>query len=87
MLILAPHGRDGTVAVAILGEVGVKATVCPSLEALAAGLDGSVCAVITEEALLSAGRRELAERIKVQPPWSGVPFIPPTTAADRRSGT
>ncbi|WP_425487886.1 sensor histidine kinase [Microvirga lupini] len=75
VLILAPHGRDGTVAAAILGELGIKATICPGLEALVAELDGSACAVITEEALLSADRRELAEWIKVQPPWSDFPFI------------
>src|SRR3712207_4541113 len=75
VLILAPHGRDGTVAAAILGEVGIKATICPSLTALVAGLDASACAVITEEALLSADRRELADWVSMQPPWSDFPFI------------
>ncbi|WP_262298310.1 sensor histidine kinase [Microvirga sesbaniae] len=75
VLILAPHGRDGTVAQAILGEVGIQATICLSLEALVAGLNGSACAVITEEALLSADRRELADWVKLQPPWSDFPFI------------
>jgi|GEM_PF-855389 len=75
VLILAPHGRDGTVAAAILGEVEIKATICLSLEALVTGLDGSACAVITEEALLSADRRELADWVSSQPPWSDFPFI------------
>jgi two-component sensor histidine kinase len=75
VLILAPHGRDGTIAAAILEEVGIRATVCPSLTALVAGLDASACAVITEEALLSADRRELAEWVNLQPPWSDLPFI------------
>ena len=34
VLILAPHGRDGAVASAILDEVGIIATTCPSLEGL-----------------------------------------------------
>lgn len=75
ILILAPHGRDGTVAAAILSEVGLNATICPSIEAVVAGLDRSACAVITEEALLSADRRELAEWVNLQPPWSDFPFI------------
>jgi two-component sensor histidine kinase len=75
VLILAPHGRDGTVAAAILSEVGINATICPSLGTLVASLDVSACAVITEEALLSANRRELADWVDLQPPWSDFPFI------------
>ena len=75
VLILAPHGRDGAVASGILEEVGIVATTCPNLEALVAMFDVSACAVITEEALLSANRRELAEWIERQPPWSDFPFI------------
>ncbi|WP_445504430.1 sensor histidine kinase [Microvirga sp. G4-2] len=75
VLILAPHGRDGTVAAAILGEVGIKATICSSLETLVAGLDASACAVISEEALLSADGRDLADWVNLQPPWSDFPFI------------
>ncbi|WP_441985627.1 sensor histidine kinase [Microvirga sp. 2YAF29] len=75
VLILAPHGRDGAVASAILGEVGLLASVCSSLENLVSGLERAACAVITEEALLSANRRELAEWIEKQPPWSDLPFI------------
>lgn len=74
-LILAPHGRDGRVAAAILGEVGIKATICRNLITLVAGLDGSACAVITEEALLSADRRDLADWVNLQPPWSDFPFV------------
>ena len=39
VLILAPSGRDAAVAAAILGEVGVSATVCPDLDALVSDLD------------------------------------------------
>lgn len=74
-LILAPQGRDGMVAAAILGEVGIKGAICPNLETLVAGLDAADCAVITEEALLSADRRELAAWVERQPPWSDFPFI------------
>jgi two-component sensor histidine kinase len=75
VLILAPHGRDDAVASAILGEVGIRSVTCTDLEALVAGLETSACAVVTEEALLSANRGELAGWVKRQPPWSDFPFI------------
>jgi two-component sensor histidine kinase len=75
VLIFAPLGRDGAVASAILGEVGIAAEVCPSLDALVAGLDGATCAVVTEEALLGADRRHLAGWVNLQPPWSDFPFV------------
>ena len=52
VLILAPAGRDGAVAAAILHEVGIQSRIETSLEDLVVGLDGAACAVVTEEALL-----------------------------------
>lgn len=75
VLILAPHGRDGTIASAILGEVGIVSASCPSLATLVQGLEAAACAVVTEEALLSADRRGLADWVDRQPPWSDFPFI------------
>jgi two-component sensor histidine kinase len=75
VLILAPRGRDGAVAAAILGEVAISARPCADVEALVAGLDASASAVVTEEALLSADRRSLAGWIEAQPAWSDFPFI------------
>jgi two-component sensor histidine kinase len=75
VLILAPHGRDGGIASSILREVGIDSIVCPTLETLVAQLDRAACAVITEEALLNADRRDLARWIDMQPPWSDFPFI------------
>jgi two-component sensor histidine kinase len=75
VLILAPGGRDGAVAAAILGEVRIVATICSDLEALVASLDLSACAVMTEEALLSADRHALAGWIAAQPAWSDFPFV------------
>jgi two-component sensor histidine kinase/CheY-like chemotaxis protein len=75
VLILAPAGRDSAVASAILGEVGIPARVCASLEELLAGLGDAACAVVTQESLLTANRRALAAWVKQQPPWSDLPFI------------
>src|SRR4051794_34415604 len=75
VLILAPSGRDAAVAAAILGEVGVSATVCPDLDALVSDLDRAGGAIVTEEALLHSDRRALATWVCQQPPWSDFPFV------------
>jgi two-component sensor histidine kinase len=38
-------------------------------------VEQAACAVVSEEGLLSANRRELAEWVGRQPPWSDFPFI------------
>src|SRR5688500_10062546 len=75
VLILVPHGQDGAVASAILEEVAIASATCPDVDALVGGLNAASCAVMTEEALLSADRHALADWIQMQPPWSDFPFI------------
>jgi len=75
VLILAPAGRDGAVAAAILNEVAIGSRICATIEELVAGLDDAACAVVSEEGLLNANRRALAEWIGRQPPWSDFPFV------------
>jgi two-component sensor histidine kinase len=75
VLILAPNGRDAPVAAAILGEIAVPSRICPDLDDVVANLDAAGGAILAEEALLRANRRELGEWIERQPPWSDFPFI------------
>src|SRR5215218_215660 len=75
VLLLAPAGRDGAVAAAILSEVGVSSRICGGVEELVTLLDGASCAVVSEEGLLNANRRSLREWIAQQPPWSDFPFV------------
>ncbi|MCJ2083017.1 sensor histidine kinase [Methylobacterium sp. J-090] len=75
VLILAPVGRDGKVAAAILREVGIASRIETRLADLVSGLDEAACAVITEEALLKSDRRSIAEWVEHQPPWSDFPFV------------
>lgn len=75
VLVLAPVGRDGKVAEAILREVGVASRVETSLADLVAHLDDAACAVITEEALLRSDRRDIAAWVEGQPAWSDFPFV------------
>jgi two-component sensor histidine kinase len=75
VLILAPAGRDGTVAASILHEVGIRSEICSSIVELVGGIGQAACAVVSEEGLLTANRRALAEWVSQQPPWSDFPFI------------
>ncbi|KAA0577110.1 ATP-binding protein [Azospirillum sp. Sh1] len=75
-LILAPHGRDSTVASALLGEVGIAAHACPDLPALCAALeDGAGLLILAEEAVRTADLQGLVAWIGAQPPWSDLPVI------------
>jgi PAS domain S-box-containing protein len=75
-LILAPQGRDGDVAAALLREMDVAAEICPSLPVLAREIArGAGLAVVTEEAFQSADLSDLAAWIEAQPSWSDFPFV------------
>jgi len=75
-VILAPQGRDGEVAAALLRELDVVAEICPSLPVLVREIArGAGLAVVTEEAFQSADLNELAAWIETQPSWSDFPFV------------
>ena len=75
-LVLAPLGRDASVAVTLLNDAGVAAQVCRDVGELASRVGDDVCcAVITEEALVSADLRQLSDWVAAQPAWSDLPFI------------
>ncbi|WP_343518284.1 response regulator [Sphingomonas sp.] len=79
-LILAPRGRDATIAVAMLRETGLEAEACSSLAALIDQLDeGAAFIVVTEEAIASADLHPLSAWIADQEEWSDIPFILLTT--------
>ncbi|KAA0684527.1 ATP-binding protein [Azospirillum brasilense] len=82
-LILAPRGRDATVASALLGEAGIGAHACPDLPALCRALDeGAGLLILAEEAVRTADLRGLAARIAAQPPWSDLPVVLLTMRSD-----
>lgn len=75
-LVLAPRGRDATIASVILTEGGIDATVCASLAGLIAELNlGAAFVLITEEAIASADLHPLASWIDDQEEWSDLPFV------------
>jgi PAS domain S-box-containing protein len=75
-LILAPTGRDGDIAAALLREAGFFADVLPDIPALCAGLaKGAAMAVIADEALRTADVRPLTNFLEEQEPWSDFPIL------------
>jgi len=79
-LVLAPRGRDATIAGAMLNEGGIEATPCGSLLALITELDaGAAFVLVTEEAITSADLNPLADWLSHQEEWSDMPFVLLTT--------
>ena len=75
-LILAPQGRDASVAHAMLAEAGIGASIVQDIGELVVHLEsGAGFAVVTEEALGGADLRPLAEWIGRQPDWSDFPYF------------
>jgi signal transduction histidine kinase len=76
VLIVAPWGRDGAVASAILRDAGLQTQVCAGLDELIRELhDEAGAAVIAEEALHHPDYPRLAAWIEAQPPWSDLPVV------------
>ena len=75
-LILAPIGRDSAVARGMLGEAGIRATICADLGELVAELQlGAGFVLVTEEALIRPDLRAVRAWIDRQPEWSDLPFV------------
>jgi signal transduction histidine kinase len=75
-LVLAPHGRDATIACGILAQAAIGAIPVASLTELVAVIEaGAGFVVITQEALATADPHDLARWIDSQEPWSDLPFI------------
>jgi signal transduction histidine kinase/CheY-like chemotaxis protein len=76
VLIVAPLGRDASIAGAILGEARLPLLVCPDLERLLVELQaGAGVALVAEEALQNADYPNLVRWIERQPPWSDLPIV------------
>lgn len=75
-LILAPTGRDASIATTLLGNPTIGSVVCSSVAELRQRLSDEVdLAVVADEALRSADLRPLAEWVRNQASWSDLPFI------------
>ncbi len=75
-LILAPHGRDASVAAELLTAGGFASEVCADLVALLREMEcGGGFALVTDEALRTADLKDLSRWLADQPPWSDFAFI------------
>ncbi|HJU18360.1 MAG TPA: response regulator [Stellaceae bacterium] len=83
ILVLAPTGRDGRAACALIEQAGFVAKSCSGIDELRTELEaGAGAAVIAEEAFLGLDLSGLFEWVEKQPPWSDFPFIVLTTHRD-----
>jgi two-component sensor histidine kinase len=75
-LILAPYGRDASVAAAVLQEANFAAHICDDIPSLSRECEvGAGLAVVAEEVLHDDDYRPLARWIELQPAWSDFPII------------
>jgi signal transduction histidine kinase len=75
-LVLAPRGRDSSLAQTLLARAGVDSTICPDLPQLVEAIDDDIAFVLlTEDAIRSADLRPLTARLADQPAWSDLPFV------------
>ena len=75
-VILAPNGRDGSVAAALIREAGYYASICSDFDQLVREIEGGAgCAVIADEAIKSADLRSLDRWLHNQPVWSDFPIV------------
>jgi len=75
-VILAPKGRDASVAAALIREAGYHANICADLAALVHEIEsGAGLAVIADEAIQTADLRGLVTWLNSQPSWSDFPIV------------
>ena len=75
-VILAPKGRDASVAAALIREAGYHAKICADLAALVHEIEsGAGLAIIADEAIRTADLRRLVNWLNSQPSWSDFPIV------------
>ncbi len=75
-IILAPLGRDSTLALMMLNEAGYNGVIAHDLGTLCVALDeGSGLLVIAAEALNGVNLEPLLEHLHQQPAWSDLPIV------------
>jgi PAS domain S-box-containing protein len=75
-VVLAPTGRDASVAAALIREAGYYANVCGDIAAMLREIEGGAgLAVIADEAIKTADLRGLMRWFNDQPSWSDFPIV------------
>jgi signal transduction histidine kinase/CheY-like chemotaxis protein len=75
-LVLAPRGRDSSLAQTLLARAGVDSAICSDVPHLVEAIDDDTAFVLlTEDAIRTADLRPLTTRLASQPAWSDLPFV------------
>ncbi|KAF6692843.1 response regulator [Pseudomonas sp. EKM23D] len=75
-IVLAPMGRDGTLALMMLNEAGYSGVIASNLKALCEAVEqGAGLLIIAAEALRGVDLEPLLERLHQQPAWSDLPIV------------
>jgi signal transduction histidine kinase/CheY-like chemotaxis protein len=75
-LVLAPQGRDAQVAISLLSNSSVAGIACRDIAGVSDRLEEDIAFLLaTEEALIGADLRPLADWLANQPSWSDLPII------------
>ena len=75
-IVLAPTGRDGTLALMMLNEAGYAGIIAPNLTQLCEALEeGAGLLIIAAEALHGVDLEPLLEHLHQQPAWSDLPIV------------
>ncbi|MGB8507048.1 MAG: PAS domain S-box protein [Pyrinomonadaceae bacterium] len=76
ILILAPIGKDATMAAQHLQAAGLRAEACDGVEEVCEKMrEGAGVIFLTGEALTFEAMRYLAEAVAQQPAWSDIPLV------------
>jgi signal transduction histidine kinase/CheY-like chemotaxis protein len=76
VLVLAPSGRDATLACQVLEQAQIAARACEDVGALTAAMDeGAGAALLANEALTPAVIAALTAHLQEQPAWSDFPLL------------
>ncbi len=88
VLIVAPSGKDATLAAGVLKQADIPAQICDRLSDCSAQIAESTLAILIAEEALVAGELPLFfSALQAQPPWSDIPVIILTSSggSDRMS--
>lgn len=76
VLVFAPFGKDAVLIERVLRQSGVTIRQLATLDELEAAIsEDAGAAVITEEVLQNGAILKLAQKLKLQPPWSDFPIL------------
>jgi signal transduction histidine kinase/CheY-like chemotaxis protein len=76
VLVLTPPEPDATLICTVLGQAGLAAQFCATVEELCRQIElGAGAALLAEESLQPPAMRHLVELLGRQPPWSAFPLL------------